>query len=477
MERALDDMPGRRKSGAPPRGGHTVSVYLSDEQWKRIQELIPEGESKSSFFLRAATNQANIRPLPVAEHDEWGLTNQLLRDDGDHSWLGRVKADSFHLPCPRTVVFAAEQSGLRGLKLVAHVARYISEEDCLPAHREMFQHVTAQDVRIYVENVLQAHRQRQLIEAGQEMLGELFSGAKTEDVTAEITKRIRETNVEMRQTHISEALREMALRARAEAEEDKSGTSVTLGMGLDRFIPRFRPGETLIVAARPNVGKSLIAANLAWSLAKKGIPIGFFALEMSRDRMAERIASIEAQTRVDILSARFLQGCQEVAKLPIHIDDRPMLSANDISLAASLMLPKPRVVIVDYIGKMRHADRGENVAYAVGESMNSLTAMTKELGVSLVLVAQINRTGGLEEKPRMEHLRDSGALEQDVDFGLLLRLGEGRDIVGEVAKNRHYNGGFGEVGWSRYADSARLEAKWVRAAGEPEATYLGRGDR
>ena len=77
----------------------------------------------------------------------------------------------------------------------------------------------------------------------------------------------------------------------------------------------------------------------------------------------------------------------------------------------------------------------------------------------------------------MEHMRDSGALEQDVDFGLLLRLGEGRDIVEELAKNRHYNDGFGEVCWSRYADSARLVPKWTKLAHEPEATYLGGGER
>ncbi len=445
------------------------SVFLTPDQAQALESFRPEGLSVSDFIIQSITQSAGkVAGLPVAKYDEWLLVSQLLRDDGDHSWVGRVGSEKFAETACNVAVAHAESSGLRGTGLLGAIGRVVRSFELDRAKSEDYTFAASSDVRRSVEAVQAHYARRQLIKAANNAIGRLQLEEDPGPASTELVSLVGSSSTESRGTLIIEALRESAIQAKRDEEEDASGRRLSLGYaGLTSMIPRVRRGDVIIVAARANVGKSLIVANIAHSNAKAGMPVAIFALEMERSQMAERIASVEsgrpnkcANGRLNLSDAQFLAGMQATGKLCIHIDDRASLSGEQIWSALSSMTPKPSLAIIDYIGLMKHPDNETN-AYAIGLSMKTIKAIGKSLGMAMVVLAQINRAGGLCDKPLLAHLRDSGDLEQDCDYAILGRLTDKDDVTKrrttwEVAKNRHFPSGFGEIVLARYENSARL---------------------
>ena len=442
------------------------SIYLTPEQDSAVMNMRPEGMSVSDFLVQAISSGVEkVQPLPVEHYDEWGLINQLTRDDGDHSWVGRVKAEFFSQDIPRAVVSAAEQSGFRGTRLVGSISRHIKPIDLEPSRSDEYVYFTAADAAQSVKRVTDAYVRRSIIGAAGAAVNSLLLERDPADAIRKLSESLSHSYAEERGTDVKEALRDMAIEAKRDAEEDAQGTAVKYNWpGIDLLIPRMGGGEVHVLAARTNVGKSLIITNVARNNAIAGVPVAIFSLEMRRSLVAERLASVEAAVasrnidgQINLSSSAFIAGCQAVGALPIHIDDRPALSAEQIGSALMSMLPRPRLAIVDYLGLMRHP-KEDTTAYAVGQTMKSLLSISKRMGMPIIVLCQINRVGGAEEKPKLVHIRDSGDIEQDASTIILARsLDDTRKgIVLEVAKNRVVPR-FGEVVVERVNGSARLQ--------------------
>jgi replicative DNA helicase len=203
--------------------------------------------------------------------------------------------------------------------------------------------------------------------------------------------------------------------------------------GLASVVPGFMPGELVIVAARPAVGKTAVALALARAAARNGTGVLFCSLEMPRGQLAERLIAAEARIdgqhlRLGTLPLseveRMAGACRVLRGLPVWIDDAASQSVQRICGTARRLAARHGIglVVVDYAGLIRPADPRRSRHEQVGHDSGALKALAKDLGVPVLLLAQLNRevTSRSDGKPRLSDLRDSGSLEQDCDTCVLL---------------------------------------------------------
>ena len=197
----------------------------------------------------------------------------------------------------------------------------------------------------------------------------------------------------------------------------------------------FQPGELLILAARPSVGKSALAMNFAEHVAvDTNQPVAFFSLEMSKEELVLRLLSSRARVdgqklRKGLLSNAEVKSIMEHAeylyKAPLYIDDTPGMRVIDLRAKARRMLARHEIkfVIVDYLQLMT-SPGSESRQVEVASISRGLKGLARELGVPILAIAQLRRASEEHDLPRLSDLRESGALEQDADVVMLIHREE-----------------------------------------------------
>lgn len=230
---------------------------------------------------------------------------------------------------------------------------------------------------------------------------------------------------------------------------------------LDKSIGGFRPGAMYVVAARPGVGKSVVAAQIATELASHGA-VAFSSLEMSATELVQRFISERALVNVRHLKNNRLsehdfesiRNRREILdRLNIAIDDRTSISPADVRGFVRGLSKKHKVagVVVDYLQLMSSPSKSERYAQ-VTEFSRQMKILAKDFEVPVIVLSQLNRASESRADgiPRISDLRESGAIEQDADVVMLLRR-EGNEpeerLVIDVAKNRHGMTGEVELDW------------------------------
>ncbi|MGV6817745.1 MAG: replicative DNA helicase [Thiotrichales bacterium] len=202
---------------------------------------------------------------------------------------------------------------------------------------------------------------------------------------------------------------------------------------LDEKTLGLHPGELVIVAARPSMGKTTLGLNIAQHAAiKRRCPVQFFSLEMGAEQLIERSVSALAKVDMQTLRSGLLSEseCMAVAQateplnpVPIYIDDQGALSLNALRSRARRQHKKHGIglIIVDYLQLLR-SPKAQNREREISEIAEGLKALAKELKVPVVALSQLNRS--LEQRPNkrpiMSDLRDSGSIEQAADLILFL---------------------------------------------------------
>ncbi len=203
---------------------------------------------------------------------------------------------------------------------------------------------------------------------------------------------------------------------------------------LDVMTAGLQPSELIIVAGRPSMGKSAMAACIAEHAAVvERVPVAIFSLEMAKEQLVHRMLC--AHARVDVHKARtgFLaqadwprltNAAGKLSEAPVLIDDSPGLSALELRAKARRMKSQHRIglVIVDYLQMMRGSFRAENRQQEIADISKSLKALAKELHLPVIAVSQLSRAPEQRDnrRPQLSDLRESGSLEQDADVVLLL---------------------------------------------------------
>lgn len=239
------------------------------------------------------------------------------------------------------------------------------------------------------------------------------------------------------------------------------------------------PGQMVVIGARPAMGKTTLAIGLARAASiQAGIPSLIRSLEMSSDELANGVLSSEAQIPLhhlkqgvadDEAMARAARRAPDIAAAPLHIDDQPLLTLPGLRAQVRHLVRTEglRLVIIDYLQLMQ-APRAENRQVAVSMISRGLKLMAKEFGITIIVLAQLNRgpEQRTEKRPMVSDLRESGSIEQDADIVMLLhredayerespRAGEADIIVG-----KHRGGPVGDVTvafqghYSRFVDMA-----------------------
>jgi replicative DNA helicase len=222
-----------------------------------------------------------------------------------------------------------------------------------------------------------------------------------------------------------------------EIAQKRGGEMVGVPTGfaeLDDMTHGLHPGQLIILAARPAVGKSTLALDIARTAAiKHNKPVIFFSLEMGRAEIAMRLLSAESRIYLQNMRkgdlndndwARIASVRGEINSAPLYIDDSPNMTLVEIRAKCRRLAKRVglEMIVIDYIQLMTSGKKVESRQQEVSEFSRALKLLAKELGVPVIAISQLNRNSEKSEnkKPELSHLRESGSLEQDADVVVLL---------------------------------------------------------
>jgi replicative DNA helicase len=264
-------------------------------------------------------------------------------------------------------------------------------------------------------------------------------------------------------------------------------SGIRTGFGdLDQLTTGLQKSDLVILAARPSVGKTSFALNIAeHAAARDRKSVGVFSLEMSKEQLVLRllssVANIDSQRlRTGFLEeldfARIAPAMNTLSEAPIYIDDTPNITTMELRTKARRLQAETGLdlVIVDYLQLMQSSTttRDANRVQEVSEISRGLKALARELKVPVIALSQLSRQPEMREsrEPRLSDLRESGSIEQDADLVMFLwrekeRGSDDQDASGEVVKlklSKHRNGPTGEIDlWFKKA-----QTRFVSYAGE-----------
>lgn len=241
---------------------------------------------------------------------------------------------------------------------------------------------------------------------------------------------------------------------------------------LDNLLGGLQKSDLIVLAARPSIGKTAFATNIALRAAKQNIPVGVFSMEMSLDQVVDRLISIASgvslwKLRTGKLShkeehddfLRITMACDDLGQLPLFIDDTP--SPNILQMRAMARRLQAEhglgLLIVDYLQLMSSRKSYESPVQQVTEISRGLKGLAKELNIPIIAISQLSRAIEQRDghKPRLSDLRDSGSIEQDADLVMFIhredkvnaeRAKENNMLnVAQLVIAKHRNGPTGEI--------------------------------
>jgi replicative DNA helicase len=288
---------------------------------------------------------------------------------------------------------------------------------------------------------------RGLITCGQEIadLGYDRPGEVVDlvDRAEQIVFAISQSRVSSEFTHIEQLLKESFERITALYEAGVEITGVASGFrDIDRITSGFQPGNLVIIAARPSMGKSALALCMAANMGVRlNIPVALFTLEMSKSEVTQRLMCSEAKVESQKLRSgklspedwpRLTAACDKLARAPIYVDDTGSITMMEIRSKARRLKtrePKLGMIIVDYLQLMTSGSSVENRVQEVSQISRNLKVLARDLEVPILALSQLSRAveQRSDKRPILSDLRESGAIEQDAD------------IVGFIYRDEYYN--------------------------------------
>jgi replicative DNA helicase len=300
---------------------------------------------------------------------------------------------------------------------------------------------TAANAGYYAGIVAEKALLRRLVEAGTRVVQYGYAGAEGADV-AEVVDRAQAEMYEVTERRLTEdfvALEDLLQPTMDEIDAIASNGGLARGVPtgfteLDEVTNGLHPGQMIIVAARPGVGKSTLGLDFMRSCSiKHRLASVIFSLEMSKSEIVMRLLSAEAKIKLaDMRSGRMsdddwtrlARRMSEISEAPLYIDDSPNLTMMEIRAKARRLKQRAdlRLVVVDYLQLMTSGKKVESRQVEVSEFSRHLKLLAKELEVPVIAISQLNRgpEQRTDKKPMLSDLRESGSLEQDADMVILL---------------------------------------------------------
>ena len=305
---------------------------------------------------------------------------------------------------------------------------------------------TAANASFYAKIVQEKATLRRLVEVGTRIaqLGYANEGEVTDLVNAaqEDVYRVTQSGTGEDYVALSDSI-EAAI-AEIEAAQDSNGDLVGVPTGfteLDALTNGFHPGQLIIVAARPAMGKSTFALDVARNAAiAQNKSTLFFSLEMGRAEIAMRMLSAESSIPLQSMRkgniadsdwTKLAQVRGRINDAPLYIDDSPNMTLVEIRAKCRRLSQRVglKMIVIDYLQLLTSGKKVESRQQEVSEFSRALKLLSKELNIPVVALSQLNRQAEQtkDKKPELSHLRESGSLEQDADVVVLLH----REAIGD----------------------------------------------
>ena len=330
----------------------------------------------------------------------------------------------------------------------------------------------AANARAYAKILRERAMLRALISAGNEIAGSAFTndGRTAAEVLEDAEKMVFEiadkgTRGKKGFKSLKEILPEAVDRIDTLHQSDGDITGISTGYNeFDKMTAGLQPGDLVIVAGRPSMGKTTLAVNMAENAAiGSKVPTAIFSMEMPAQQLAFRM--ISSLGRVDQTHlrtgnfpdedwSRINTAVQLMSEAPIFIDDTPSLSPGEIRARARRLQREHGLglIVVDYLQLMQVPGNKENRATEISEISRGLKALAKELSCPVIALSQLNRSveQRTDKRPVMSDLRESGAIEQDADLILFIYREEvynqdtPRKGIADIAIAKQRNGPIGD---------------------------------
>jgi replicative DNA helicase len=237
---------------------------------------------------------------------------------------------------------------------------------------------------------------------------------------------------------------------------------------IDEKTGGFQPGNLIVLAARPSMGKSALVANIAENAVLAGHAVALFSLEMSESELAQRFVASQARIKGEDLRRgkvaehrwpKILEACQRLSDAPMFVDDSSDTGVLEVRAKCRRLHSQVEgglgLIIVDYLQLMRPEGHVENRVEQVSQMSRGLKGLARELGVPVIALSQLSRAveqrGRDDKKPILSDLRESGAIEQDADVVMFIYRDEyynqdsERPGEADIIIAKHRNGPIGEV--------------------------------
>ncbi len=356
--------------------------------------------------------------------------------------------------------------------------------------------VSSKNVESYINIVRERYYARALIEASNQIIkdasdntgdaGELIDVAEQRIFSireGRATSELRDIGTVI----MTETYDRLTKMTNPDTRDDYIGIPTGIS-DLDRKITGLHKSDLIILGARPGMGKTSFALNIARNVAMNaGKTVAFFSLEMTRDQLAQRMLASEAAIKSEKLRTgeldsdewtRLGQAANNLSSAPIYFDESSNITVQEMKAKLRRMKKKPDLCMVDYLGLMHSARHIDNRVQEISEITRNLKIMAKELNIPVIVCAQLSRgteaKGLKSHRPALSDLRDSGSIEQDADIVLFLyrekyydsekaddaEKGDPNKAECIVAKNRHGEVGTVELYWdgryTRFTSPARF---------------------
>jgi replicative DNA helicase len=324
--------------------------------------------------------------------------------------------------------------------------------------------------RSHMEIVKRTSIQRDLVYASADITALAYDAPDNINEVVEQAEKILFDVTEKRVSTTFHSITDLLTQAFADINDLVSNRDKLAGVptgfaDVDRLFWGLRGGDLIILAARPAVGKTSFALNVATNAAKAGFPVAFFSLEMGANQLVQRVLCSEAGVNLSRLRSgqindgdweALMSATSTLSNIEFYIDDTPGLSLMEMRAKARRQLRDRQkgLIILDYLQLMQppHARRDGNRAVEVAEISRGLKVLAKELDMPIIALSQLSRAVEMRgnKRPMLSDLRESGSIEQDADIVMFLDRSmdeaeaesDGRPDLGtaELIVAKHRNG-------------------------------------
>jgi len=407
------------------------------------------------------------------DRDAIGLVAQYLEPEAfyrrEHQLIYQLLLELFDKNQPIDLVIVREELQTRDTLEAVGGTAYLAElADAVPS---------AANVEYYAKIVKEKSLLRGLIDSATQILRDAYQATDEPDTVLDRSEQrifaVTEKKIVGEASHIKPILQEVFSKLGPE------GTTVTgLSTGfyeLDELTLGLQPGEMIVLASRPSMGKSALALNIAEHVAvDQEKPVVFFSLEMGKQDLAMRLVCSRFKHNARNLrrgmlgkdeSKRLVVEVDLLSEVPLYVDDTPAMRVIDLRAKCRRLKARHdiQLVIVDYLQLMSQPG-AESRQVEVAMISQGIKSLARELNIPVLAISQLRRGAEEHGRPRLSDLRESGALEQDADVVMLLHREEyyqphNQDVKGKaelrIAKQR--NGPTGNITFTWLNEYVRFE--------------------